>query len=172
MGQITQNTTPQKQLDIRKLETSHDRKQFQSGTPALDQYLKQIARQDVKRGLAVVYVVVPPNEPQKILGFCALSNDSVEFKSLPETLRKKLPPNRMVPVTLLGQFAINKSAQGKGLGRTLLSETIKIATKASQDIGSYALVADAIDQEVEKFYLRMGFAKLKDYKRRLFFQLK
>ena len=163
------------QFGVEILNKDHDRKRFQSGNESLDKYLKQFANQDVKRDLAVVYVMVAKNEPQIILGFYTLSNDSIEFESLPEEakgLNKKLPRSRRIPVTLLGQLAVDQSLQGKGVGRELLGEAIKVAIETSQKIASHALVADALDEEVEKFYTRAGFSKLKHYERRLFLRLK
>ena len=163
---------PDGQFETEVLSKKHDRNGFHSGNEALDRYLKQIASQDVKRGLAIVHVLVAKDAPQKILGFYTLSNESIELDTLPEALSRKLPPHRKVPVTLLGQLAVDKSAQGKGLGQKLIADAFNSAKEASQTSATYALVTDAIDQEVEKFYRHMSFSKLKKYERRLILPLK
>ena len=160
------------QFGVEVLSKDHDRKRFQSGNEVLDKYLKQIASQDVKRGLAVAYVLVAKNDPQTILGFYTLSCNSIKFDALPEGAGKKLPSNRRIPVILLGQLAIDQSAQGQGLGQRLLTEAIKATTEASKQFGIYALIVDALDEEVEKFYTRVGFSRLRKYECRLFFPLR
>ncbi len=157
---------------VRIFGKGHDRSQFNSGNEKLDHYLKRLARQDAERGLARVYVLVTTDDPQTILGFYTLSNESIESDTLPDALGKKLPRDRKVPVTLLGQFALERSIQGKGMGLKFLANAVRRATRLSQGSASYALVVDALDEQVEEFYLRAGFIRLKRYKRRLILPLK
>ena len=163
---------PDGQFETEVLSKKHDRNGFHSGNETLDRYLKQLAGQDAKRGMAIAYVLFAKHDPQTILGFYTLSCNSIKFKTLPEGAGKKLPENRRIPVVLLGQLAINQSVQGQGLGRKLLADAVKITTEASKQLGIYAVVVDALDEEVEKFYTRAGFSRLEDYERRLFFRLK
>ena len=64
------------------------------------------------------------------------------------------------------------SAQGKGIGKILLSNAIKRTLAVSDDIAIYAMVVDAINQDAESFHLRYGFSHLMPHGSRLFLPLK
>ena len=105
--------------------------------------------------------MVARSAPSVILGFYTLSSSSIEFDSLPDDLNKKLPPNRAIPATLLGQLAIDVSVQNRGLGSMLLYDAIKNAKTSSKNVATYALVTDPIDEAAERFYMGKNFCKLK-----------
>jgi len=56
----------------------HDRAGFNSGEPALDEFLRKYASQQRSRGVTSVFVVVDDAQPSKILGFYTLSAAQVE----------------------------------------------------------------------------------------------
>ena len=51
------------------LHKDHDRAAFACGEVALDGYIRQSAGQDMRRRVAVVYVLVDAAAPQTIAGF-------------------------------------------------------------------------------------------------------
>lgn len=110
-----------------------DRAAFACGEPALDDHLQRHASQDVKRGVARVFVACPVGQPQQIAGFYTLSAASVAAQTLPEAWRKKLP-RYPVPVALLGRLAVSQQAQGTGLGSILLADACQRVTAASQTL--------------------------------------
>jgi len=81
-------------------------------------------------------------------------------------------PRHAIPAALIGRLAIDFSAQGKGIGKMLLSNAIKRTLAVSDDIAIYALVVDAISQEAGSFYKRYGFSRLAHSGDRLFLPLK
>ncbi len=97
----------------------HDRTRFACGKQQLDQYIRTQASQDVKRGLAVVHVVFPVDEPSRIAGYYTLSGMSIELTGLPPAMVRRVP-YRSVPGFLIGRLAVDSEYQGSGLGRTLL----------------------------------------------------
>jgi hypothetical protein len=50
----------------------------------LDAYLQRYAGQDAKRGVARVFIALPPGEPRTVAGFYTLSAGSVATLALPE----------------------------------------------------------------------------------------
>ena len=64
---------------------------FACGEPVLDQYLQRYARQDIKRGVARVFVATAEPQPAEVLGFYTLSAASIAADTLPENWRKRLP---------------------------------------------------------------------------------
>lgn len=146
---------------IELLDTKHNRADFDCGKELLTNYLKSQAGQDVKRKLSACFVL---NEKETtIRGYYTLSNNSIPLSSFPEHIQKKLPKSyKSIPTTLLGRLAIDKKHQGQGIGKILLIDALKRSYEISQEIGSFAVVVDPIDEEAEKFYQKYDFIKLPD----------
>jgi ribosomal protein S18 acetylase RimI-like enzyme len=135
-----------------------DRTAFACGETALDDYLQRHASQDIKRGVARVFVASPADQ-QLIAGYYTLSAASVAAQTLPEAWRKKLP-RYPVPVALLGRLAVSQQAQGAGLGGILLADACKRVAAASQTLAVAAIVVDAKNERAASFYKHFGFTEL------------
>lgn len=142
------------------LQPTHNRNAFSSGKEMLDNYLRAQASQDIKRKLAVCFVL---NTADEIKGYYTLSNYSIALNILPEQLQKKLPRSyQNIPVTLLGRLAIDQKYKGQGIGKLLLIDALKRSFEAAHSVGSFAVVTDPLDADAETFYLKFGFIKLPD----------
>jgi hypothetical protein len=80
-----------------KLHPGHDRASFSCGVQALDLYLKERARIDVKRGMCAVHVLA---EGKTIIGFYTLSAFTLQLQNLPPAIAKKYPSNMLLPCWL------------------------------------------------------------------------
>lgn len=128
----------------------------------LDRYLKEQARQDIKRKLSACFVVLDEDQ-DLIKGYYTLSNSSLPPELIPSHIQKKLPRSyTSIPATLMGRLAIDIRYQGKGLGKLMLIDALKRSWETAKSIGSFAVVVDPIDPEAEKFYGKYGFIKLPD----------
>lgn len=156
--------------EVEKFGRSHDRSQFDCGTPLLTDWLSKQASQYEKRDLARTYVAVRPGE-KTVLGYYAISNHRVSFESLPEDQAQGLP-RLDIPVVLLGRLAVDKSVQGQGLGAFLLIDALRRAVHISDQIGIRAVEVDAIDQSARTFYLKYGFVPLRDDEFHLFLPIR
>jgi predicted GNAT family N-acyltransferase len=148
----------------------HDRSKFSCGVPALDSYLQRQAAQDMEKHAAVVYVAVI--EHPAIAGYYTLSQFSVDFVHLPESLAKRLPRYPIVPATLLGRLAIATSLRGQRLGETLLFDALHRSLLQSQHIASAGVIVDAKDDSAAAFYRRYGFNQILDAVQRFFLPMK
>lgn len=148
----------------------HDRGRFACGKEQLDQYIRTQASQDVKRGLAVVHVVFPVDEPSRIAGYYTLSSMSIELTELPPAMAKRVPYGS-VPAFLIGRLAVDSEYQGTGLGRTLLKAALqKCLDVAMKYVAGRVIVVDAIDEAAASFYAKYGFWPLEaaaEYPQRL-----
>jgi GNAT superfamily N-acetyltransferase len=144
---------------IRPLDADARTAEFKCGELALDEYLRRYARQDIKRGVARVFVAYPLEQPQVVAGFYTLSAASVAADTLPEKWRKKLP-RYPVPVALLGRLAVSQPFQGRGLGSILLADACKRVAAASQTLAVAAIVVDAKSPKAAAFYQHFGFIEL------------
>lgn len=157
---------------IEVLTKEHAREQFDCGNAELNAYLRTQARQEMERGAAVVYVLVPAAALHQIAGFYTLSSSSVRLSDWPEAVRKKLPRYPRVPVTLLGRLGISTSYRGQRLGERLLVDALRRSVVASRAVGSVAVIVDAKDEEVAAFYLKYGFIPLSEHPLRLFLPMR
>ena len=152
---------------VEHLQSHHDRAAFDCDKPSLNDFLQKQARQNADRNVGVTYVVVPTVGSSRILAYYTLVTRTIESAIVPET--KKLPRGPL-GVVLLGRLAVDKSAQGQGLGKRLLLRAIRQTELTSREIGVFALVLDALDEEARSWYLSLnfGFETLLDSPNHLF----
>jgi GNAT superfamily N-acetyltransferase len=139
----------------------HDRKGFDCGSPALDEYLDRYARQNHASGGAKTFVAVPPSAPERVFGFYSVSPGAIAFDRVPTRLSKKLG-RYDVPVFRLGRLAIDRSVQGRGLGGDLLLAAGARILAVAAAVGGVALAIDAKDERAAKWYERFGALALLD----------
>lgn len=144
---------------IRALDSEIETAGFRCGEAALDEYLQRYAKQDIKRGVARVFVATPADQGSVVAGFYTLSAASIASEQLPETLRKKLP-RYPIPAALLGRLAVSEAAQGQGLGSILLADACKRVVAASQTLAVAAIIVDAKSPAAAAFYGHFGFIEL------------
>ena len=151
---------------IARLDPNHDRASFDCGNQTLNRYLSAIATQDLKRGLAIPYVVTHPPDP-RVAGYFTLSAASIDVGELPDSVRKRLPAGAVIGVSLLGRLAVDLNHQGKGLGALMVATAVEM-TFVQSPLGCVAMVVDAIDPVAAQFYQHLGFIPVPDGPRRLF----
>ncbi len=152
---------------VEPLGKQHDRSAFSCGVDALDRYLREQAGQDVRRRVAVTFVLCEGKSHQ-VLGYYTLSALSVEVGAWPEAVARKLPKYPRVPATLLGRLAVDRLLRGKGSGEHLLMDALRRALDTSREVASVAVVVDAKDDSAISFYRRYGFISFADQAHKLF----
>ncbi|MFZ4507465.1 MAG: GNAT family N-acetyltransferase [Fimbriimonas sp.] len=142
------------------LSSHHSRSDFDCGKPALNEFLGKQARQNADRNLGVTHVVVESPGASTICAYYTLVTRTVEAEIVP---RKGLPRGSL-GVVLLGRLAVDKRHQGRGLGKRCLIRALQQTSRAASEIGIYALVVDAKDEEARNWYhhLEFGFETLLD----------
>lgn len=139
---------------VRKLDASHDVEAFECGKEPLDRFLKRYALVNQKAGSAQTYVVC--RGEQRVVGYYSLAVGAVEHAGVPERVGKGLA-RHPIPVMLLARLSIDRSEQGKGLGKALLKDAL-LRTAAAADIaGIRALLVHAKDDEARAWYERFDF---------------
>jgi GNAT superfamily N-acetyltransferase len=143
-------------IEIRSLDDRADRNDFDSGAPALDEWLERQAGQAQRKRLATVWIASPPDDPARILGYYSLAPWQIAFEECPDALRKRLP-RYPIHVTLLARLAIATSAQGRGLGGVLLTDALKRTWQASKTVPVQGVIVHAMDDRAATFYRHHGF---------------
>lgn len=152
---------------IELLQNRHDRTTFSCGKEELDTYIKRQAGQDVRRKVAVCYVLVE-NGGADVGGYYTLSAFSINLSDLPSEIAQRLPRYPVVPATLVGRLAVDERHRGHRLGERLLMDALHRSLEQSRQIASTAVVVEAIDDEAREFYLHFDFLPFPEYRNRLF----
>lgn len=149
----------------------HDRVAFNCGIDVLNRYIREQAGQDSTKKIAATFVLIG-NTPVKIAGYYSLSSTSINVGELPEAVAKKLPRYPLMPATLIGRLAVDRRYQGRGCGELLLVDALKRSLVSTKQIGSVAVVVDAIDDSAKAFYAHFQFILLEGFSHRLFLPMK
>jgi GNAT superfamily N-acetyltransferase len=135
-----------------KINEDHQVGAFESGVPALDDWLKRRARANQASGASRTYVVC---EEQRVVGYYVLASGAVAIENASGRLRRNMPDP--VPVAVLGRLAVDQSFQKHGLGRALIRDAAMRVVQAADLIGIRGILVHAISPEAKAFYLALGF---------------
>lgn len=111
-------------------------------------------RQDSARTFVLI-------DDDRVVGYYSLAMGSVEKGAAPTRLVRGLP-RHPVPMVLLARLAIDESAQGTGLGTSLLFEALHRAALAAEHAAARLIAVDPIDENARRFYERWGFKAVED----------
>ena len=156
-------------MEISRLRRDHDRRQFDSGAADLDEFLRRFARQNDERDLSRTYVATQPGERQ-VLGFVTIRVGQVACSDLPEKERQHLP-RYPVPVVHVERLAVDRQAQGAGLGETLLIFVLRKALHAADTVGIGGVEVIARNEQARGVCMRYGFEPLSDDRMHLYLSL-
>lgn len=141
----------------RPLTEDDDRSQFDCGRESLNGWFRRHAWQNHAAGISRASIICDVHGGA-IIGYVTLSNAQIEREFLAKAHRRNKPDP--VPVTLLGQLAVDRSFHRQGHARSLLFYALTTALRASRDIGSFGIVTHPIDDQVRGFHARWGFQDL------------
>lgn len=146
----------------------HNRKQFDCGVEALNNYLKLMANQQSSKDNTRTYVLEDRDDPSHIVGYYTLTMISVNMGTLPVNLQKKHANN--YSAGLIARLAVDKRYVKNGLGAWLLIDALKKLLMASDMVAFPLVVVDAKDG-LSDFYRKFGFTSFKDEENKFFLSL-
>ncbi len=135
------------------LTARHDRSQFDCGSTAQTQWLRQHALFAMGQDTARVYVTCPLGEPH-VVGYYSLTVGSVG------SVGPAIAPARMtkgagrypLPVIILTRLGVDVSVQGRGIGRSLVVDALRRVSQAADAVGVRALLIHAENPRARAFY--------------------
>lgn len=136
------------------LTSAHDLAAFDSGVPALDEWLKQRALANEAAGGSRTYVACAGG---RVVGYYALATGGVAREVATGRVRRNMPD--LVPVMMLARLAVDRAYQSQGLGAGLLRDAILRTLQAAELGGIRAILVHAISDEAKRFYERHGFVE-------------
>lgn len=143
-------------IEVRLLREKDNRSSFQSGDDQLDLFFHRYAGQNqFRHHIGTTYIAV---EREIILGFATVTVGHVEIENISRGLRKKLP-DYPLPILRLARLAVDRNAQGKGVGEHLMRTVFSVAIELRDKVGCVGVVVDA-KPAAENYYSRYGFVEL------------
>lgn len=130
----------------------HDTGAFTSGTESLDTWLKRRAMKNQATGASRTFVAC---EGRRVVAYYALASSAIAVAEAPGRFRRNMP--NPIPVAVLGRLAVDRSFQGKGLGRALVRDAGHRIIQAAETIGIRGLIVQALSAEARAFYEHVGF---------------
>lgn len=153
---------------VEKLDATHDVESFACGKEPLDRFLKRFALANQKADSARTYVVC---RGSTVLAYYSLAAGAVERAAAPRRVGKGLA-RHPVPVMLLARLAVDRTEQGRGLGKALVKDAL-LRTAAAADIaGIRALLVHAKDDGARAWYEALEFEASPTDPRHLFLLMK
>lgn len=135
-----------------RLSAQHDLFGFDSGEPALDDWLRRRAERNEASGASRTYVVCIG---RKVVGYYTLATGAVAHVEAPGRIRRNMPDP--VPAIVLGRLAVDRAFHGQGVGAGLLRDAVLRIVQAAEIAGIRAILVHAISEEAKRFYERYGF---------------
>ena len=130
----------------------HEIGDFSSGEASLDGWLRRRAKANQVSGASRTYVVC---EEKRVIGYYALASGAITVESAPGRFKRNMP--NPIPVAVLARLAVDRSWQGRGIGRALFRDAARRIAHAAETIGIRGIVVHAISEDARKFYLALGF---------------
>jgi GNAT superfamily N-acetyltransferase len=90
-----------------------------------------------------------------VVGYYALASGAIAVATSVGRFRRNMPDP--IPVAVLGRLAIDRSQQGRGLGRALFRDCALRVAHAADSIGIRGIVVHAISEQAKAFYQAVGF---------------
>jgi GNAT superfamily N-acetyltransferase len=140
---------------------THDRQAFDCGESALNEFLQRYARKSHELGGAKTFLAIDDADGKTVLGFYSLSPGAVQYARTPEIVRRGLARHD-VPWFRLARLAVDRRAQGQGLGGQLLLAAGRRCLRVSAEVGGVALLIDAKNDAVAGWYASYGAVPLAD----------
>ncbi|RJQ78894.1 MAG: GNAT family N-acetyltransferase [Desulfobacteraceae bacterium] len=156
-------------LRIELLTKRHDRKGFDCGEPALNNYLKKTARQHIEKGISRTFILVDTEEPTSILGFFTLASCEVVTSGLPGKSGRIYPAKAQA--AKLARLAVSTHQQRRGLGSIMMVEAMQRTLAVAENIGIIGFFVNAKNQDARKYYEQFGFIALPNNPLELFLPL-
>lgn len=135
------------------LAEGHKVDEFDCGVEPLNAFLKRYALQNQRNDSARTFVATRSG---RVVGYYSLCAASADYEATPARIHKGLARHE-VPLILLARLAVDRSAQGEGLGFSLLLDVFRRFMAAQETIGARGLLAHAKDDSAKSFYEKWGF---------------
>jgi GNAT superfamily N-acetyltransferase len=139
---------------VEPLARNHDVNSFDCGDHAsLSNWLKLFAWTNQQNETSRTYVIHRAN---RVVAYYSIATGSTRREDAPARVAKGLA-NHPVPVIVLTRLAVDRTEQGKGLGKAILKDALVRIAAAADIVGARAALVHAIDAQAAAFYRNFDF---------------
>lgn len=136
-----------------RLGDAHRLDAFDSGQPALDEWLRRSALH--AQAMRTARSFVWHGGDLTVVGYFSLAAHLVQRADVARRVGHGSPTS--IPAILLARLALHRTLHGRGLGGELLWDALSRAVAASDIAAARLVVVDAIDDSAARFYAHHGF---------------
>ena len=130
----------------------HQLEPFDTGVESLDRWLKTRALKNQASGASRIFVAC---EERCVRAYYALASSAVAVNAAPSRFRRNMPDP--IPVVILGRLAVDRSLQGRGVGRAMVRDACLRMIQAADAIGIRGMLVHALSDDARGFYESVGF---------------
>ena len=136
-------------------------KQFDCDHAAINAFVHNSLKAQVKKNLSVAYVLTDAAHSDRFVGFYTIAQHMIDVTALSALQLGSLP--RKIPCSRLVMLGVDKHCKGQQLGSKLMKHALKLTQLIAKQIGSFGMYLDA-DPQALRFYQKLGFTLLVDDK--------
>ena len=142
------------------LRSDHNFDSFDSGQPALDEWLRRSAlhAESIRSGRTWVWT-----QADAVVAYFTLVGHVIERELLPRRLGRGSPDR--IPAVLIARLALDRAHHRQGLGGVLLADASSRIVAATEIVAARFVVVDALDDNAAHFYEHYGYQSLPDTRR-------
>jgi GNAT superfamily N-acetyltransferase len=131
----------------------HDRSNFDSGEPELDEWLRRYASQNRRRDTSATWVTATPDD--RVVAYASLAMTAIDRASAPRAVAEQAPDP--IPALLLGRLAVDHRYAGIGIGTALVTHVLATALELNAKVACRAVVVTAISAPARAWWEHLGF---------------
>lgn len=140
---------------------SHDRKSFDCGDDAMNDFLRRFARQSHEQNASKTFCTIDEAAPGRILGFYTITPSAVSHADVPAAMTRGLAQHE-VSGFRLARLATDMTVTGQGLGGQLLAAAALRCLRITTEVGGVLLIIDAKSERAASWYASYGAQPLED----------
>lgn len=133
------------------LAAAHRLDEFDCGSAAQTEWLRRFARVAQASDTGRVYVATTDEDATRVIGYYALATGGIDLVAATERIRRGTGAYD-IPVIVLTRLGVDKTAAGKGVGRSLVRDALLRVVQVAELVGVRALLIHAESVEARAFY--------------------
>ena len=134
---------------------AHDRKAFDCGDGAMNDFLQRYARQSHEQNASKTFCAIDNAVPSRVLGFYTITPSAVAYGGVPSAMAKGLAQHEISGFKL-ARIATEVSVAGQGLGGLLLAAAALRCLRIASQSGGVLLIIDAKSERAAAWYGSYG----------------
>jgi GNAT superfamily N-acetyltransferase len=131
----------------------HHRETFDSGEPALDEWLRRYAGQNRRRDTAATWGIA--DAENTVVAYASVAMTGIDRTAAPAPLSKGAPDP--IPALLLGRLAVDRRYAKLGIGTALTTHVLATAVELNQKAACRAVVVTALNPTARAWWEHLGF---------------